>query len=56
MAENENDLQCQYYRFQTTTEKLNIIISIENTESMVISRNAIRGKLAVNEQLITQSI
>ncbi|XP_045466574.1 uncharacterized protein LOC123675272 [Harmonia axyridis] len=56
MAENEDDLQRLLYRFQTTADKFNMIISLKKTESMVISREPIRCKLAVNDKPIKQTL
>ncbi|XP_044764617.1 uncharacterized protein LOC123321211 [Coccinella septempunctata] len=54
MADNEDDLQRLLYRFQTTAEKLNMQISLEKTESMVIAKEPTRCKLAVNDKPIHQ--
>lgn len=54
IADNEDDLQRLLYRFQTTAEKLNMQISLEKTESMVIAKEPTRCKLAVNDKPIHQ--
>lgn len=54
-ADNEDDLQRLLYRFQTTAKKLNMQISVEKTESMVISKEPIRCKLAVDNKPIQQT-
>ncbi|GJQ86042.1 hypothetical protein Trydic_g10612 [Trypoxylus dichotomus] len=38
MADNEDDLQRLLYQFQTKAESLNMQISMEETESMVLAK------------------
>ncbi|GJQ72505.1 hypothetical protein Trydic_g3576 [Trypoxylus dichotomus] len=47
MADNEDDLERLLYRFQTKAKSLNMQISVEKTESMVIPKSPldIRSKL-----------
>ncbi|XP_048516533.1 uncharacterized protein LOC125502453 [Dendroctonus ponderosae] len=53
-AESEDDLQRLFYRFNLTAQRLNMQISIEKTQSMVISKDPIRCKLVVSEHIIQQ--
>ncbi|GJQ72387.1 hypothetical protein Trydic_g3469 [Trypoxylus dichotomus] len=54
MADNDDDLQRLLYRFQTKAKGLNMQISMEKTELMVIAKEPIRCKLAVNDKLSRQ--
>ncbi|XP_044749778.1 uncharacterized protein LOC123310376 [Coccinella septempunctata] len=54
VAENEDDLQRLLHRFNLTAQKLNMEISCEKTQSMVVSKEPIRCKLVVNGSIVNQ--
>ncbi|XP_044746226.1 uncharacterized protein LOC123322928 [Coccinella septempunctata] len=54
VAGNEDAVQCLLYKMKISAEKFNMSISINKTQSMVISKNPIRCKLAVDSGIIQQ--
>lgn len=54
LAESEDDLQRLLYRFNLTAKRLNMQISSEKTQAMVISKDPIRCKLVVDECIVDQ--
>lgn len=54
MAEKEDNLQCLLYRFNTTAQKLNMLISHEKSSFNCDIQKPHRCKLMVNEHIIDQ--
>lgn len=54
LAETEDDLQRQLYKFHQISRKLNMSISAEKTKCMTISKDPIRCKPAVEDKIIEQ--
>lgn len=54
IAENEDDLQRLMHQFNITAKKFNMKISAEKTKSVVISKEPIRCKLEIDNQIIEQ--
>lgn len=54
MSEDEDDLQRMLYKFEKTASKLNLTISVQKTESLTISKEPRRCKLAVYNQSVNQ--
>lgn len=54
IAEDEDGLQRLLYRFTTTAQDFNMIISTKKTQSMVISKEPIRCKVVANDKIIDQ--
>ena len=54
ITQSENNLQRMLFEFNQTANKYNMNISIPKTKSMTISKEPIRGKLALNDQPIKQ--
>ncbi|KAI4473472.1 hypothetical protein M0804_015332 [Polistes exclamans] len=52
MSEDEDDLQRMLYKFEKTASKLNMTISVQKTESLTISKEPRRCKLAVYNQSV----
>lgn len=46
LMEDDDDLQRLLFRLKTTAEKINMEISLQKTQTMVVPRNLIRCKLA----------
>jgi hypothetical protein len=53
-AKNEDDFQRLLHKFLNTIIRFNILISIEKTESIIISKESIRYKIMVDNKLIKQ--
>lgn len=54
ISESEDDLQRMIYQFYLTSARYNMAISVQKTKSLVVAKNPIRCKLAVNDQIIEQ--
>lgn len=54
MAENEDDLHRQLYRFNITKQTFNVLIFHEKTQSMKNANRPIRCKPVVNKRIIEQ--
>ncbi|XP_050452220.1 uncharacterized protein LOC126851927 [Cataglyphis hispanica] len=54
LAKSEENLQRLLYKFTTTSQSFNMVISTEKTWSMVISKEPIRCKLVINDEIIEQ--
>lgn len=53
-AENEDDLQRLLHRMNTHAEELNMQVSTQKTQCMVISKDPVRCKLEINGKIIEQ--
>lgn len=54
IAETEDDLQRQLYKFYKTSKLLNMNIATSKTKSMTFSRDIIRCKLVVENEIVEQ--
>ncbi|XP_055390221.1 uncharacterized protein LOC129619146 [Condylostylus longicornis] len=54
ISENEDELQRLLHRFYLSAKKYNMVISTEKTKSLVVSKDPIRCKLAINDIIIEQ--
>ncbi|XP_055389323.1 uncharacterized protein LOC129618543 [Condylostylus longicornis] len=54
ISENEDELQKLLHQFYITSSKLNMEISVAKTKSLVIAKEPLRCKLAVNDKIIEQ--
>ncbi|XP_048521459.1 uncharacterized protein LOC125504114 [Dendroctonus ponderosae] len=54
IAENEDDLQRQLFRFHQISHRLKMTISINKAKGMKIAREPVRCKLAIEDKIIEQ--
>lgn len=52
LSENENRLQRLLHRFSLTARRYNMEIFVPKTKSLVVAKEPVRCKLAINDEMV----